>query len=798
MAERRTARNASLVPDEGGKGRPDIFYSDCSMPGMLYGAVVRCPYARGTVAGIRIRSLPEGYFFFTARDFPGRNTVRTLNSATKIFCSGRISYQGEPAGIVAGPDLETARRLAGEAEIVFDADTVRSALNTAESGYTRPVISVAAAREAAAGFRPAVAESGGRMPAYRTAESRGADYGEDGGRAADARERPFRPLPAPADFAPRAQDPRGESGPDGFIRHRREIIAERIVRTGMFARPNASREKILQSSDFDVTGTWTQKICQPAWNETNGAFCFVRDGTLTVLTATQWPVYLRETLSAALGMDADKIVIRKTVPPHRKANGMWRNAALAVQAAMAALLTGKPVLLMLSREEQNRFMQPDTDVRITHRTAVSRDGVIKAMRINIQINMGTENPFASEITDRLAIAAAGFYNPESLFISARAYTSPEPPTSIYPELIDSQSFFAVENHIQQIAARTDILPTELRLKNLCTDPKKAVSPFFFGLTKPAETMQAAAEQSDFNRKYTAFRLDSLHRARADAAPFFALPRRGIGLACAFDGSGYCGTDIFAGNQKISVTFETDDTVTIHSPLPSDSIAEIWKKSAAEVLQIPAESVRISADFAGGKAPSMPENAYSNISVMSRLLRRCCMEIQRKRFHKPLPITAQKSVTPAMRRQWDSKAFSGNPFYTNSFGAAVVEIELDPYTFREKIKGIWIAIDCGEVYSLKAAEYAIRLAIQQELTALVQDETVPCDAVRISFIQSNGSPGQIGELVHNTVPAAFTSALSLALASPVTRLPCTEDQIYGLTRPETAEARPPAEEAKKEA
>ena len=52
---------------------------------------------------------------------------------------------------------------------------------------------------------------------------------------------------------------------------------------------------------------------------------------------------------------------------------------------------------------------------------------------------------------------------------------------------------------------------------------------------------------------------------------------------------------------------------------------------------------------------------------------------------------------------------------------------------------------------------------------------------VSFIESNNKPGQIGDLVRNTLPAAFSSALSLALATQLTRLPCTEKQIFDLIK-----------------
>ncbi len=97
------------------------------------------------------------------------------------------------------------------------------------------------------------------------------------------------------------------------------------------------------------------------------------------------------------------------------------------------------------------------------------------------------------------------------------------------------------------------------------------------------------------------------------------------------------------------------------------------------------------------------------------------------------------------------------------------------------KGIWLVIDCGELFDKSAALKAIRLEIQQQLEMLVKDKSIPCDTITISFIESKNKPGQIGDLVRNTLPAAFSSALSLALATQLTRLPCTEKQIFELIK-----------------
>ena len=153
----------------------------------------------------------------------------------------------------------------------------------------------------------------------------------------------------------------------------------------------------------------------------------------------------------------------------------------------------------------------------------------------------------------------------------------------------------------------------------------------------------------------------------------------------------------------------------------------------------------------------------------------------------MPITSKKTITPTAKKAFDKDTFKGNPFSSTSFASTAVEVELDPYTYNEKIKGVYITINCGELFDEAAALKTIRLEIQQELTMLVEGKTVQCDNISIQFIQSKDKAGQIGGLVHNTLPAAFSSALSLVLATQLTQLPCTEAQLFELIKARRAES-----------
>ena len=721
------------------------FYSDAGKEGCLYAALVRSPAPSGKIKSITAPDLPEGFFLYTSRDIPEAKTLTANKTVTKIFGYGNVSYSGEPVGIIFGPDEEQVYKLLNAVNITFDVENLESALNNVINKQT----------DDASNFKEFV-EQINEMPS----------------------------LDAVIDKS------HVEDNTD-------VIVASREIKYGLYEKLELAQAdtKLFEHADFTSTDTWKEKLLTPKWQETEGAFAYTEGDKIHVFAPTRWISFTQKSVASALGISEEQVFIHKTKTAGIYPSGLARTTQLAVQIAVASWLAKKPVKLVLSQFEQENYMIPGVITEITYRTALDKDGHFTALKILIDIDIGCSNPFAQEITDRIAIAATSYYKPENLYVSAKAHTSKNPPTSISMQIIESQAFFAIENEIQKISNQSKIFPDELRLINTQTEEEKPktktrakskVFPVSIPTGDIQSVIQTALKQSDFNRKYASFHMEAIDRAEKDSKPFFALPLRGIGVATAYIPSGYYGQSGFTNDTKLEVTLSADEKLVIHTIKPSDVIQDIWKNTASEILQIPKQNIQINSDFSYDQLPEQPEDSYSSISIMNELVKKCCTDIQKKRFHQPLPLTAKRSGALTQKAKWDKDKFSGTPYYTTSFITTVVEVELDTYTYNEKIKGIWVTVDCGELFDEAAALRTIRLEIQQELTMLVKGKTVSCDAININFIKSDNRSGQVGGLIHNSLPAAFSSALSLALTTQITEIPCTEDLLFQLIRDRTKE------------
>ena len=795
------------------------FYSDFDKPGTLFAALVRSPSPVGKIKSITISDLPEGYYFFTEKDIPGAKSIKINKTVIKVFESKNISYTGEPLGIIAGPDETTVLSLLDNISVNLDVENLESALknviknnittekseNDSKNDKDEKIIEKNNSDEKNQNDNQNEKQSQNQNENLNQTKTQNGIQIQNDEKSENLNEfvAQINEMPSLDTVIDKTKV---EENPN-------ITIATREVKYGFYKdysiqmEENKNLEHPFESQFFEnqdlifFDDTWKQEISSQNWQQNEGVFCYMESSNIHIYVPTKWTYLTHKAVAEVLGISIENVFIHKTKTSGVYPTGLWKTTQIALQAATVCYITRKPVKLVLSKQEQNLYMKPGVTTKFDYKVAVKPDGHIFAMKILIDIDVGSDNPFAQEITDRITLASCNYYKTENLYIYTKTHTSRMPPTTISIKVADSQSFFAIENEIQTISNRINLLPDEIRLLNANiheskkTEKKSAKKqkneddgkmrfPFDIQVGNVSDVLSSVIKKSDFNRKYASFSMEAKARLEKKSQAFFALPLRGIGLASGYVVSGYNGNSVFDYYSKVEITLTTEDKLIIHCIKPSDEIQKIWKKTAVEILQIPEDNIIVNSEFQIDQLPENPEDTVSSIGIMNELIRKCCLDIQKKRFHQPLPLTAKRSVPRTSKAKWNKEEFCGTPYLATSIASTVVEVELDTYDYNEKIKGIWVTIDCGEIFDQEAAIRTIKLEIQQELSMLVKGKTVSCSQVNISFVKSNNKCGQIGALIHNTLPAAFSSALSLALATQLNELPCTEDLLFNLIKNRT--------------
>lgn len=572
---------------------------------------------------------------------------------------------------------------------------------------------------------------------------------------------------------------------DDSIDEKPTVLAKRTITT-VTSQENQELQEIQETKEnndeideenqnINLHHEYTIGLSSKDYHEPCGAYVDFDGKNLTVTSPTQWASHLRKNLSINLKIPKEEIKIKKTVSLEADTSNIWNNTIVACQCAVASFKLKKPIILILSREEQKRYVDHPIPVKVSHNTVLSPDGYILSNHVTISVDAGVYNPFVESFLDRLIIAAIGAYKPGNITIEAVAFRTDSPPTVANILGTDSFSFFPLESHIQACSQKLKINPYDFRLKNLFPNilQNRTKLPLIFDNHNILPILEDVKKISSFDRRYLSYSQNPIE----STTTFSTIPYRGIGLALAFAGTGYYGSKFDILKQSIGLTLETDGDITIHAHRPSSSVLSIWKKTISNEMNIEEKNIKLDTEFDELDEPEQPDSVAGNISILTQLIKKCCSTIQKQRFRQALPITVTKKLSKSKNITWNKETFSGKPYYTLSWGSAVVEVELDPIVFSVRIRNIWLTIDIGHILDIKQAKQSILRNIADILSNLVEGQPLKAEKIHINFLETDSDPKQLGELVYNILPAAFANAVSLVLNKSITKLPLSGDTIY---------------------
>lgn len=120
MAEKNPADPpAALLPSP-------PFVDDIDVPGVLQALTIRSPIAKGRLLSIDAPKLPPAYCLIRAADIPGKKELADF--AVPILAEERLSYIGEPAALLVGPDRARLEELAAQCKVNFEEEAPETAI----------------------------------------------------------------------------------------------------------------------------------------------------------------------------------------------------------------------------------------------------------------------------------------------------------------------------------------------------------------------------------------------------------------------------------------------------------------------------------------------------------------------------------------------------------------------------------------------------------------------------------------------------------------------------------------------
>ena len=581
-----------------------------------------------------------------------------------------------------------------------------------------------------------------------------------------------------------------EESPD-FSFSQANIVAERNIEPG--GRANVESGKT-------VSGTYTTGIQEHWYAEPHGAAVIPLAGAakeFTIYTATQWPFHVKRSVALLLGLDDESVTVIPTLMTQHLDGKIWYPSLVACHSALAAWVTNRPAKLMLSLEEDFMCSPKRNAAKIEINSSLGDNGEILFTKVNAELDLGYGGIFTDEIIDQTCLGTLGIYRHNSVELKGIGFCTNIPPQGPLAGFGLAQGFFASERHVSRIADSLGQDPAKWRKNNSLQKSQSLATGTVLRNTVPlSKLIDKAASISDYYRKWTSYEL--LRERRRKEKWSFSDPLRGIGIATACQGNGFLnGGEINDCNCNVEMTLEKGGFLEIKTSLASLGIWHLstWEKLVKDILGIEPSLIRLT-----GNAPdSGPGTLSRNIGITCKLVEQCCMDIREQRFRDPLPITVKCTDRAAKAPGWAAgRNIDHLAFARPSWGAAIVEIEVDPVSFEPLIRGIWFAADGGKLLNEKRAVRSLKTGIIHALGwasreqlryeggkipfECFRDYDIPSPAeippIEVGFISTDSliSKG-IGDLPFACVPAAYVQAVSQAMDHHFENIPLCAHEIW---------------------
>ena len=265
-------------------------------------------------------------------------------------------------------------------------------------------------------------------------------------------------------------------------------------------------DKVLEGAELVVEGDYFFEGTTHAAIEPHCAVAMVErggaagpEGLLTVWSATQVSHYLHRELAKVLELPAHRI--RVLQPPLGGAfGGKSEPFDLEFCVAKLAMLTGRPVKLLYTREEVFYSHRGRHPMKMHYRTGFDKDGKMLGVDAKTFLDGGAYSSFGLVTTYYSGQLLCSPYSMDAYrFLSKRAYTN-KPACGPKRGHGSVQPRFAIEVQLDKAATALGIDPIELRRRNDMGSDSKTVNEFRVGSNGFVECLRRVEEASNWGHK----------------------------------------------------------------------------------------------------------------------------------------------------------------------------------------------------------------------------------------------------------------------------------------------------------
>jgi len=518
-----------------------------------------------------------------------------------------------------------------------------------------------------------------------------------------------------------------------------------------------------------------------------GVVAIDEDGRVQVWASNKMPFRLKELLSHALQLPAEKIRVNLTpIGGDFGGKGSLMDLPLAYHLAR---VTGRPVKMVMRYAEELMAGNPRHPSVITIRTGVSRDGRIVARSVRALFNSGAYAAFKPAPSVNLGGASmgAGVYRIPNLHIESFCVYTNNIPCGHARSPGEPQMVFAEESHMDMIAKELALDPADFRRRNLLRDGDHLANGHHLEHVRASDTLEAALKASEYSQPKPGL-----------------LVGRGMAMTHRHIGVGF---------TNAVVRLEADGRVTLRIALPDTGTGAhlVLRQVVAEVLGLAVDDVEIELattdDFTTDSGVGGSRVTHTGGRAAYHAAEKLKAQIHAEAAKLGIPADSLAEIARAAARE--GRTLDASHFYdakahgaVTSFTAQVAEVAVDAQTGQVTVRRFTTAHDVGTIINqighqgqieggfIQGLGYALMEEIKTEegriTTLSLGDVKLPTiqdiPPLTTVILEDPVGPGPfnakaIGEGSISAVAPAIANAVADACGVRVLDLPITAEKVY---------------------
>ncbi len=431
-------------------------------------------------------------------------------------------------------------------------------------------------------------------------------------------------------------------------------------------------------------------------------------GQVFVQSSTQHPTETQEVVAHVLGLPSHRVTVQclrmgggfggKEMQPH----------GLAAVAALGSTLTGRPVRLRLSRQQDMTMTGKRHGFHATWRVGFDDEGRFTALEATLTSDGGWSLDLSEPVLSRALCHVENAYWIPDVRVDGRVAQTHKTSQTAFRGFGGPQGMLVIEDVIGRCAPALGIDPAELRRRNFYADGQ--ATPYGRPVRHP-ERMVAAWDQVS--------EASSLAARREEVAAFNAAHehrKRGLAITPVKFGISFNFTTFNQAGALVHVYKDGSVLINHGGTEMGQGLHTKMLQVAATALGLPLEKVRL-APTRTDKVPNTSATAASSgADLNGGAVKDACEQIEARLqpVRADLPDASWEDLVAAAYHRriqlwaagfyrteglsWDANTMTGNPFKYFAYGAAVSEVEVDGFTGGYTTRRVDIVHDVGDSLS----------------------------------------------------------------------------------------------------